>query len=152
MTYESSSDTHLVTAYGPDALWIYDVATTNGPEPLQVSPQSGAVVDVVSMPKLYRPLLAADDGGVWVANSIEGCPGPALSYVASGAAAPTTVIADTGLPICWLTATGPMRGLVRVSAGTAGIRWSKSMKMDPVGPSIPLPATVHTALGYRRRN
>ena len=80
--------------------------TTVGPELLQVSTESGAVVDVVPMPKLYRPLLAADDGGVWVANSIEGSPGPALSYVSSGAAAPTTVVADTGLPICWLTAEG----------------------------------------------
>lgn len=106
MTYEYSSDTHLVTAYGPQSLWIYDVATTHGAELLQVSTQSGAVVDVVPMPKLYRPLIAADDGGVWVANSIEGSPGPALSYVASGASVPTTVVADTGLPICWLTADG----------------------------------------------
>jgi hypothetical protein len=106
MTYEYSSDTHLVTAYSPESLWIYDAATTNGPELLQVSTHSGAVVDVVRMPKLYRPLLAADDGGVWVANSIEGSPGPALSYVTSGASAPTTVVADTGLAICWLTAGG----------------------------------------------
>jgi hypothetical protein len=95
-------------------LWIYDVATTNGPELLQVSTQSGAVVDVVPMPKLYRPLLAADDGGVWVANSIEGSPGPALSYVTSGASAPITVVADTGLAICWLTADG---GSAWVGAG-----------------------------------
>jgi hypothetical protein len=106
MTYEYSSDTHLVTAYGPGSLLIYDVATTNGPELLQISGQSGAVVDVDPMPKLYRPLLAADDGGVWVANSIEGSPGPALSYVASRASAPTTVVADTGTAICWLTADG----------------------------------------------
>jgi hypothetical protein len=106
MTYGYSSDTHLVTANGPDSLWIYDVATTKGAELLQVSAQSGAVVDVVPMPKLYRPLLAADDGGVWVANSIEGSAGPALSYVVSGASSPTTVVSDTGLPICWLTASG----------------------------------------------
>jgi hypothetical protein len=106
MTYEYSSDTHLVTAYGPGSLWIYDVATTAGAELLQISGQSGAVVDVVPMPKLYRPLLAADDAGVWVANSINGSPGPALSYVVSGASAPTAVVPDTGLAICWLTADG----------------------------------------------
>ena len=106
MSYEYSSDTHPVMTYGSEWLWIYDVATTNGPELLQVSVRSGAVVGVVPMPTLYRPLLAADDGGVWVANSIEGSPGPALSYVASGATTPTTVVADTGLPICWLTADG----------------------------------------------
>ena len=106
MTYGSYSDTRPVMAYGSEWLWIYDVETTSGPELVQVSTQSGSVVDVVPMPKLYRPLLAADDGGVWIANSIEGSPGPALSYVASGASAPTTVVADTGLPICWLTANG----------------------------------------------
>ncbi len=106
MSYEYSSDTHPVMAYGSQWLWIYDVATTNGPELLQVSVHSGAVVSVVPMPALYRPLLAADDGGVWVGNSIQGSPGPALSYIASGAPAPKTVVADTGLPICWLTADG----------------------------------------------
>ena len=107
MTYGSYSDTRPVMAYGSQWLWIYDVETTVGPELLQVSSQSGALVDVVPMPKLYRPLLAADDGGAWIANSIEGSEGvPALFRVASGASAPTTVVSDTGLPICWLTADG----------------------------------------------
>lgn len=108
MTYGSYSDTRPVMAYGSQWLWIYDVETTSGPQLLQVSTDSGAVVDVVPMPKLYRPLLAADDGGVWIANSIEGSEDalPALFYVASGASDPATVVADTGIAICWLTAEG----------------------------------------------
>ena len=152
MTYEYSSDTHLVTAYGPESLWIYDVATTNGAELLQVSTQSGAVVDVVPMPKLYRPLLAADDGGVWVANSIEGSPGPALSYVASGASAPTTVVADTGLPICWLTADGTSAWV------GAGVGWNCGNQMvqkyvdGARGPVYSTPrGRFHAVLGRRRR-
>ena len=106
MTYGSYSDTRPVVAYGTRWLWIYDVETTNGPELLQVSTQSGEVVDTVTMPALYRPLLAADDGGVWVANSENAFPAaPALSYVAAGASAPD-VIESGPLPICWLSAAG----------------------------------------------
>ena len=80
MTYGSYSDTRPVIVYGTQWLWIYDVDTTNGAELLQVSTQSGAVDDKIAMPKLYRPFLAADDGGVWVANSEnESPPAPALS-------------------------------------------------------------------------
>ncbi len=117
MTYGSYSDTRPLMTYGSEWLWIYDVDSTLGPELLQVSIQSGAVVDAIPMPKLYRPILAADDGGVWVANSIQGSPGPALSYVASGASAPIIVVPDSGLPICWLTA-----GATTAWVG-AGVGW-----------------------------
>ena len=106
MTYGSYSDTRPVMAYGSQWIWIYDVATTHGPELLQVSAQSGAVVETIPMPAFYRPLLAADDGGVWIANSLSGSPATALSYVAAGSSAPSVVIADTNLPICSLEASG----------------------------------------------
>jgi hypothetical protein len=106
MAYGSYSDTRPVIAQGSQWLWIYDVETTNGPELLQVSAQSGEVVDTIAMPELYRPFLAADDGGVWVANSQNASPpAPALSYVAAGASAPR-VVESGPLPICWLTAAG----------------------------------------------
>lgn len=106
MTYGSYSDTGPVIAYGAQWLWIYDNSTTNGPELLQVSMSSGDVVDTIRMPALYRPLLAADAGGVWVANSIGGSPAPALFHVGAGASAPNVVIPDTNVPICWLHADG----------------------------------------------
>lgn len=106
MTYGSFSDTRPVIAYGTQWLWIYDNSTTNGSELLQVSASSGEVVDTVRMPALYRPLLAAGTGGVWVANSIGGSPAPALSYVGAGSSAPNVVIAATNVPICWLQADG----------------------------------------------
>ncbi len=106
MTYGSYSDTRPDIAQGTRWLWIYDVETARGPELLQVSAQSGEVVDTIAMPELYRPFLAADDGGVWVANSQNASPvAPALSYVAAGASVPRVV--DAGpLPVCWLTASG----------------------------------------------
>ena len=66
MTYGSYSDSRPVFAYGSHWLWMYDVDTATGSELLQVSLQSGAVVDTVPMPALYRPLLAADNGGLWI--------------------------------------------------------------------------------------
>jgi hypothetical protein len=104
MTYGSYSDTKPVFVYGSRWLWIYDVDSTDGPVLLQVSATSGHVVDTIAMPALYRPLLAADDGGVWVANSIGGSGGPALLYVAADAPAPRVVVSDTTLPVCWLDA------------------------------------------------
>ncbi len=106
MTYASYSDTRPVVAYGSQFLWVYDVETTNGPELLQMSAHSGNVIDSIPMPALYRPLLAADDGGLWVANSIGGSPASALFYVAAGSSVPRVVVADTNVPICWLVASG----------------------------------------------
>lgn len=106
MTYESGSDTRPVIAYGTQWLWIYDNSTTNGAELLQVSTSSGAVVDRVDMPALYKPLLAADDAGVWVANSIAGSPAPALLHVGVWSSAAGVVIPETNVPICWLQANG----------------------------------------------
>ncbi len=104
LSYASLSDTRPVIAYATSWLWVYDVATTDGPVLLQVSASSGDVVDTIAMPALYKPLLAADAGGVWVANSIAGSAAPALSYVGAGSSAPSPVIAATNVPICWLQA------------------------------------------------
>jgi hypothetical protein len=106
MTHAEYSDTHPVIAYGSQWIWIYDVATTSGPELLQVSSQSGQVTRAIPMPKLYRPLLAADDNGVWIANSLDGSAAAALSYLGAAASSPNIVISNTSLPICWLTAVG----------------------------------------------
>lgn len=120
MTYGSYSDTRPVMAYGSRWIWIYDVETTRGPELLQVSTQSGAVVDTIPMPAFYRPLLAADGGGVWVANSLGGSPATALSYVAAGSSAPSVVIAGTDLPICSLEASGTSAWIFAPASGGAG--------------------------------
>jgi hypothetical protein len=106
MTYGSYSDTRPVIVNGTQWLWIYDAETTNGAELLQVSMRSGAVVDTIAMPQLYRPFLAADDGGVWVANSENEIPAaPALSFVPAGSSAPDVVVSGP-LPMCWLSAAG----------------------------------------------
>jgi hypothetical protein len=118
MTYQQVSDTAPVMAYGGGWLWIYDVATISNPEApansttptkaelLQVSETTGQVVNTVVMPKLYRPILAANDVGVWLGNSIEGSPADALYFVAPGSESPDVAIASPTTPICWLLGSG----------------------------------------------
>lgn len=117
MTYASYSDTRPVTAYGGGWLWIYDNSTTTStttvdqahpghPKLLQISATTGAVVDIVTMPALFRPFMAADDAGLWIGNSIEGGMSPALLRVPPGAATPEVVIPSTTAHTCWLLGSG----------------------------------------------
>ncbi len=120
MTYASYSDTRPVISYGGGWLWIYDnstigsaaeTVTASNPgtaELLQVSTSSGDVVGTVSVPNLSRPILAANDAGLWMGNSFQGgmCPGcappSALYFVAPGSNSAAVAIQDSSLVVCWL--------------------------------------------------
>jgi hypothetical protein len=107
MTFGHYSDTNPVTAYGPGTLWIYEEAAVNGPEILQVDTASGQVESATPAPQLYRPLLAADDDGLWIGNSLSGSSSPwVLYHLAPGATAVTGVVAGEGKIAFWLTASG----------------------------------------------
>ena len=72
-------------------------------ELLQVSTSNGQVVNSVSMPGLSKPLMAANDEGLWIGNSIFGGVSPgALYFVASGSNTPEVMI-STKTVVCWLT-------------------------------------------------
>src|SRR5580658_507294 len=112
MSYENVSDTRPVTAFGGGWFWIYDVSTLNGAELLQVSETSGQVVDTIPMPELYRPVLAANDTGAWIGNSLYGgpCTGCGLPgtlyHVALGGNGATAVVPDPTLLVCWMLGDG----------------------------------------------
>jgi hypothetical protein len=124
MTYGSYSDTRPVMAYGGGWLWIYDdstivsgaervnVSNPGTAELLQVSTSSGQIVDTVPVPVLYRPLMAADNDGLWIGNSVEGgecsgcSPPDALYYVAPGSDKAAVAIPDSKLIVCWLLGSG----------------------------------------------
>jgi hypothetical protein len=107
MTYSYLSDTRPVTAYGDGFLWVYDVATTAGPEVLQISEATGTVVDTVAMPQLYRPVVAANDDGLWLGNSIDGEPeSNALWHVVPGATSPVPVASPGLSHVFWLVGAG----------------------------------------------
>jgi hypothetical protein len=115
MTFASTSDTRAEYTFGGGSLWIYDAVTSFGPVAVQVSERTGKVVDTVVIPELFRPLLAANDDGLWIGNSVEGSSSPDVLYhVASGSTRVTGFV--TSLPsgerprftrdVEWLTASG----------------------------------------------
>ena len=101
MTYSHDSTTNPVTAIGGGWLWIYDAGTPKGPELLQVSEASGAVVNTVAMPQIYRPLMAANDDGLWLGPAINGG-GPATLYHVASRAKTATVVVGAHSSVCWL--------------------------------------------------
>lgn len=108
MRFQEVSDTHLQWTYGPGTLWLFDAATTNGTEVLQVSATTGRVENVVRLPRLFRPLLAADADGLWLAIAPNGGAGPGPSPIyrlAPGARAPALVHRG-GRAALWLVAAG----------------------------------------------
>jgi hypothetical protein len=107
MRYQDGSDTRPISTYGPGSLWLYDVDTERGPELLRFSSQTGRLEQTVAMPKLYRPVIAADEDGLYLMAAVNGGlsgPGPAaLYYVAPGARHPA-VIHREGRAALWITA------------------------------------------------
>ncbi|HET7744973.1 MAG TPA: hypothetical protein VFK76_09560 [Gaiellaceae bacterium] len=109
MRFRESSDTHLEWTYGPGALWLFDTASTDGPEVIEVSMTTGRAVRSVHMPRNFRPLLAADADGLWLAMSTSG------GFSGGGAAplyrvAPTSggpaIVRRGGRAALWLAANG----------------------------------------------
>jgi hypothetical protein len=86
MTYDRSSDSDPVVANAGGWLWIYDVASRNGPEVLQISDATGQVTNTASTPLLYRPIATANVDGLWLGNTVQGDQlSSALWHVAPGA-------------------------------------------------------------------
>lgn len=107
MTFGNYSDTKLIWTYGPGSLWIYDVATTAGPEVLDVSDTTGQVASVTVMPKLYRPLLTANVDGLWLGSSIGGADGmDALYHVAPGSHTAMSVLPGNTEHVFWMAGDG----------------------------------------------
>ena len=100
------STAYPVWAYGDGYLWLYDGTTRPGSELLRISLTSGAVLARVSMPDLPRPILAADNDGLWVAPAVNGG-GHAVYHVAPGATTATLVLKRSGPQyVAWMVAAG----------------------------------------------
>jgi hypothetical protein len=95
MRFSEASDTRPVAAYGGGSLWIYDVDTSNGPEAIQVSATSGKVEDVVRTPQFYRPIMTANNDGLWLGNSIEGGQLPGTLYHVAPASHLVTTVSSS---------------------------------------------------------
>ena len=117
MVYSVGSTSRPITATGAGWLWIFDAAPTEGPQLLQVSASSGRVVNAVAMPSIFRPIMVANDDGLWLGPSISGGGPAALYHVAPGAHVPEVVVpgrvAGTATKsgviaqsVCWLVGSG----------------------------------------------
>lgn len=88
LRYRDASDTRPVWTYGPGSLWLYDVATTRGSVLLRFSAGTGRLEQTVAMPRLFRPVIAVDDDGLYLIAAVNGDdagPGPvALYHVGAG--------------------------------------------------------------------
>lgn len=109
MRYQDGSDTRPVSTYGPGSLWLYDVDTEHGPELLRFSSRTGRLEQTVTMPRLYRPVIAADKDGLYlmaaVNGGVSGQERAALYHVAPGAHKPV-IIHREGRAALWITAHG----------------------------------------------
>jgi hypothetical protein len=125
MSFQQYSDTHLETAYGPGTLWLFDAETPKGAEVIRVSTRTGRVENVVHMPRIFRPVLAADADGLWLAIAPNGGAGPSpvpIYHVTPGAHAPVLVHRG-GRAALWIVAAGHTVVTDVLSGQTRGELW-----------------------------
>jgi hypothetical protein len=110
MRYSEYSDTDAEWAYGDGDLWIYDCLTTRGSILLRVSARTGALLELIHMPDVDRPLLAADGDGLWLAPAVNsGFQPPSASGLYSVAPGMSRPVLVRRLPmdtVDWMVAAG----------------------------------------------
>lgn len=107
MRYEDASDTRPQYAWYGGSLWIYDVATSDGPEALRLDARTGALLQRTAMPRLFRPVMVANADGLWLDpatnGGVDGVAVAPVLHVAFGASKPV-VVHRGGRAAMWMTA------------------------------------------------
>jgi len=138
--YSDASDTKVTWAYGGGSLWVYDVATSDGPMLFRYSLRTARLQQRVHFPRLFKPVLAANDAGAWLmANPSGGISGEraASLYFVSPQAKRPQVVQRGARAALWMTAHGAALWLETVTGfhtfklwrydGTHGrVLWTKS--------------------------
>jgi hypothetical protein len=125
MRYLDGSDTRPVSTYGPGSLWLYDLDTERGPELLRFSSSTGRLEQTVAMPQLERPVIVADEDGLYLMAAVNGGSGPgpaALYFVARGARHPV-IIHREGRAALWITAHAHTVWTEIISGKSDGALW-----------------------------
>ena len=107
--YGNSSDAKVTWAYGGGSLWVYDVATTDGPMLYRYSLRTARLQQRVPFPRLYKPVLAANDAGAWLmANPSGGISGErtASLYVVMSRARRPRIVQRGARAALWMTGHG----------------------------------------------
>ena len=127
--YSNSSDAKVAWAYGGGSLWIYDVATSRGPMLYRYSLRTARLQQSVPFPRLYKPVLAANDAGAWLmANPSGGVSGErsASLYFVSPRARHPRVLQHGTRAALWMTGHGNTLWLETVT----GVRTFKLWRYD----------------------
>jgi hypothetical protein len=109
LRYRDGSDTRPVWTYGRGSLWLYDVDTTRGSVLLRFSSDTGRLEQTVAMPRLFRPVMAANDDGVYLIAAVNGDdarPGPVALYHVAPGARHAVIIHREGRAALWIAAHG----------------------------------------------
>jgi hypothetical protein len=109
LRYEDASDTRPQWTWGAGSLWLYDVATPRGAIALRFDAATGRLVQRVSMPRMFRPVLAADVDGLWLAPAPNGgISGVAVApvYLVPLGATHARLVHRGGRAALWLVAAG----------------------------------------------
>jgi hypothetical protein len=107
LRYEDASDTRPQWVYANGSLWLYDVFTTKGSELLRFSAATGRLEQTTAMPRLFRPVIAADADGAWLVAAVNGGvsgQNRAALYHVSAKTGTVTVVHREGRAAFWITA------------------------------------------------
>jgi hypothetical protein len=126
MRFEDASNTRPQYAWYGRSLWIYDVATTDGPEALRLDASTGALLQRTRMPQLYRPVMVADGDGLWLDpatnGGINGTDVAAVLHVPLGAAKPV-VVHRGGRAAMWMAASAHTVWLEQIAGRASASLW-----------------------------
>lgn len=107
MHFEYASDTHPQFAWYGRSLWIYEMASTEGPEALRFDADTGKLLQKTAMPPVERPVMVANGEGLWLDpatnGGISGVNVVPVLHVAFGAAKPV-VVHRGGRAALWMVA------------------------------------------------
>ncbi len=107
--FRDASDTKVTWTYGGGSLWVYDVWTQHGAQLVRFSLENGRLEQRVRFPKLFKPVLAANDAGAFLmANPSGGVSGQrtaALYFVSTRASRPR-ILQRSSRAALWMTAHG----------------------------------------------
>ena len=106
MTFPQESTAYPGWVDDRGSLWLYDGAAQRSSDLLRISATTGAVLQRLTIPRLPRPLLAADEDGLWIAPSVNGA-GHEVYHVAPGASEATATFSLPGPRYAaWMLAAG----------------------------------------------
>jgi hypothetical protein len=126
MRYEDASNTRPQFAWYGRSLWIYDVATSDGPEALRLDARTGALLQRTAMPRLFRPVMVADADGLWLDpatnGGVDGVVVAPVLHVPFGASKPA-VVHRGGRAAMWMAASAHTVWFEQISGRTSVAIW-----------------------------